>query len=80
MRDVLERAGSLEQAGRALIAAANEAGGRDNITVVLFRLESVDPADAARGRGGRRPGDGRARDAPPRPRRADGGDGATALR
>jgi PPM family protein phosphatase len=27
--------------GRALIAAANEAGGRDNITVVLFRLEEV---------------------------------------
>jgi protein phosphatase len=33
---------SLEQTGRALIAAANDAGGRDNITVVLFRLEDVD--------------------------------------
>jgi PPM family protein phosphatase len=33
---------SLEQMGRALIAAANEAGGRDNITVILFRLEEVD--------------------------------------
>jgi len=33
---------SLEQIGRALIAAANEAGGRDNITVILFRLEEVD--------------------------------------
>jgi PPM family protein phosphatase len=33
---------SLEQIGRALIAAANEAGGRDNITVILFRLEAVD--------------------------------------
>jgi PPM family protein phosphatase len=32
----------LEQIGRALIAAANEAGGRDNITVILFRLEAVD--------------------------------------
>jgi PPM family protein phosphatase len=32
---------SLEQTGRALIAAANEAGGRDNITVILFRLEDV---------------------------------------
>ena len=31
-----------------LIAAANEAGGRDNITVILFRLEEVDaPAPAA---------------------------------
>src|SRR4051812_29863963 len=33
---------SLQQTGRALIAAANEAGGRDNITVILFRLEDVD--------------------------------------
>jgi PPM family protein phosphatase len=39
---ILENAGSLEQAGRELIAAANEAGGRDNITVILFRLEEVD--------------------------------------
>ncbi|HTR89385.1 MAG TPA: Stp1/IreP family PP2C-type Ser/Thr phosphatase [Solirubrobacteraceae bacterium] len=30
---------SLREAGEALIAAANQAGGRDNITVVLFRLE-----------------------------------------
>jgi serine/threonine protein phosphatase PrpC len=33
---------SLQQIGRALIAAANDAGGRDNITVILFRLEEVD--------------------------------------
>jgi protein phosphatase len=32
----------LEQIGRELIAAANEAGGRDNITVILFRVEEVD--------------------------------------
>ncbi len=38
---------SLEQTGRALIAAANEAGGRDNITVILFRLEGVDDRRAA---------------------------------
>jgi serine/threonine protein phosphatase PrpC len=31
----------LPDAGEALIAAANEAGGRDNITVVLLRLEDV---------------------------------------
>jgi PPM family protein phosphatase len=33
----------LRDAGEALIAAANEAGGRDNITVVLLRLEDVTP-------------------------------------
>ena len=42
-----DRSGSLEQTGRALIAAANEAGGRDNITVILFRLEEVDDGAAA---------------------------------
>jgi PPM family protein phosphatase len=31
----------LREAGEALIAAANEAGGRDNITVVLLRVEEV---------------------------------------
>ena len=31
----------LRDAGEALIAAANDAGGRDNITVVLIRLEEV---------------------------------------
>ncbi len=38
---ILIRARSLRDAGRELIDAANEAGGRDNITVVLFRLEDV---------------------------------------
>jgi protein phosphatase len=33
---------TLDVAGRDLIAAANKAGGRDNITVILFRLEEVD--------------------------------------
>jgi PPM family protein phosphatase len=51
VRPVLERMGSLEQAGRDLIAAANDAGGRDNITVILFRLEDVDGAGAG-GSGG----------------------------
>src|SRR5829696_2069387 len=32
----------LEKIGRDLIAAANDAGGRDNITVILFRLEEVE--------------------------------------
>ena len=43
LKPLLEDPGqTLEQIGRALIAAANEAGGRDNITVILFRLEDVD--------------------------------------
>jgi PPM family protein phosphatase len=36
----------LRDAGEALIAAANDAGGRDNITVVLVRLEEVALAHA----------------------------------
>jgi serine/threonine protein phosphatase PrpC len=36
----------LRAAGEALIAAANEAGGRDNITVLLMRLEEVRPGQA----------------------------------
>src|SRR3984893_16247457 len=39
----------LREAGEALIAAANEAGGRDYITVVLLRLEEVRPGDAPPG-------------------------------
>ena len=45
--DVLTSAASLAAAGRALIDAANDAGGRDNITVVLFRLEEVGAAASA---------------------------------
>jgi PPM family protein phosphatase len=36
---VLREAPSLSEAGERLIQAANEAGGRDNITVVLFHVE-----------------------------------------
>jgi PPM family protein phosphatase len=42
VRPVMERSTDLDRTGRDLIAAANEAGGRDNITVILFRLEEVD--------------------------------------
>jgi serine/threonine protein phosphatase PrpC len=49
VRELLQGAGSLDQAGRELIAAANDAGGRDNITVILFRLEEVDGDDAEAG-------------------------------
>jgi protein phosphatase len=41
LKPIFEQAQNLEDAGRRLIDAANEAGGRDNITVVLFRLEAV---------------------------------------
>ena len=39
--EILKEARSLRAAGQALIRAANEGGGRDNITVVLFRVEEV---------------------------------------
>ena len=46
--ELLAAGGPLSQRGRALIAAANAAGGRDNITVVLFSVEEIDtPAGPA---------------------------------
>jgi protein phosphatase len=42
--ELVRAARSLPEAGRALIDAANAAGGRDNITVVLFELEDVGTA------------------------------------
>jgi len=39
--EIVSEAPSLSVAAQRLIAAANEAGGRDNITVILFRLEDV---------------------------------------
>ncbi len=39
--EILASSQTLDQAADALIDEANEAGGRDNITVVLFRLEEV---------------------------------------
>ncbi len=45
--EILATSSDLGQAGDRLIRAANEAGGRDNITVILFRLEEVGgPAQA----------------------------------
>ena len=46
---LFEEEGSLETLGKRLIDAANAAGGRDNITVILFRLEEVEPRGAAAG-------------------------------
>ncbi len=39
MASILRGAGDLESAATALIRAANQSGGRDNITAVLFRVE-----------------------------------------
>ena len=52
LKELLTAPGSLESIGRALIAAANKAGGRDNITVILFRLEDVGTGYAGDGRTG----------------------------
>jgi len=46
LAELLRGSGDLDAVGRALVDAANEAGGRDNITVVLLRLEDVEPAHA----------------------------------
>ena len=47
LAEVLLANPKLSDAGEALIAAANQAGGRDNITVVLLRLEEVDAGGGA---------------------------------
>jgi protein phosphatase len=41
IRELMLAGKSLREAGEALVAAANQAGGRDNITVILLRLEEV---------------------------------------
>jgi PPM family protein phosphatase len=41
--EILVANSKLRTAGEALLAAANAAGGRDNITVILVRLEDVQP-------------------------------------
>jgi PPM family protein phosphatase len=46
---VIARAENLQIAARRLVRAANERGGRDNITVVLFRLEAVEAGVAGEG-------------------------------
>jgi PPM family protein phosphatase len=41
---ILRASGSLDDAADALIRAANQSGGKDNITVILFRLADGEPA------------------------------------
>jgi len=47
VRAILGSHENLEAAAETLINEANDAGGRDNITVVLFRLEELDSGDGA---------------------------------
>ena len=47
MEGILRAAGSLDEAANALVKAANQSGGKDNITVVLFRLADEDGAAPA---------------------------------
>ena len=42
---ILRSAGSLDEAADALVRAANQSGGRDNITVILFRLGEGERSD-----------------------------------
>ena len=49
---VLGRATSLQSAVKALVDEANRAGGRDNITVVLFRIDDEDAEAASAGTAG----------------------------
>jgi protein phosphatase len=46
---ILARESDLHKAARRLVRAANERGGRDNITVVLFRLEPAEVESGAEG-------------------------------
>ncbi len=42
---IMRSCGTLEECAEALVRAANQSGGKDNITVVLFRLAARDGAD-----------------------------------
>jgi protein phosphatase len=51
VRELLERSDSLRSAVDALVAEANEMGGRDNITVVLFRVGGDEDGAGGEGAG-----------------------------
>jgi PPM family protein phosphatase len=44
---ILSSASSLDEAADTLVRAANQSGGKDNITVILFRLGEGEPSEAA---------------------------------
>ena len=44
---ILRTSETLDGAAEALVRAANQSGGKDNITVILFRLGEVDASEAA---------------------------------
>jgi PPM family protein phosphatase len=46
---IVRSAASLDEAAEALVRAANQSGGKDNITVILFRLGEGEPAAATAG-------------------------------
>jgi protein phosphatase len=46
LSQLLQMHDSLESAGRALVEAANDAGGKDNISVILVRVTGGQPAHA----------------------------------
>jgi serine/threonine protein phosphatase PrpC len=46
LASILRSAGSLDDAAESLVRAANQSGGKDNITVVMFRLGEGDAAPA----------------------------------
>jgi len=48
MAEIIRSAATLEEAGDRLIDEANEAGGRDNITVILWRIEEGEPEAEAK--------------------------------
>jgi protein phosphatase len=54
VRQILVEAESLDDAARALVRAANENGGEDNVTVVLFALDEGDEDDTLSGLEGMR--------------------------
>ncbi len=48
--DLILRNNDLEKAADALVAAANEAGGNDNVSVQLIRVKTVERMGLYRGR------------------------------
>jgi len=47
---IIQRNGDLERAGAALVAAANDAGGEDNVSLQLIRIKTVERMGLYRGR------------------------------